>query len=275
MVPIRSRRLRATLVLAAAVTFGAAGCHRAPAQGPGPSDANKVTVVCGATEQWCQAMTSQFTKDTGVGAKFVRLSSGEALARIKTGKDNTEFDVWHGGPADLRQRRGRGSSSPMSRRMPRCRGEVQGRQKLTGVCVGAPGFVTARGSRGEDATEPHSWLDPLQPHWRRTSPLPINTSGTAYTGLWTQVAHSGNVDAARTTLKLPECAALPEDGFGARTDGGARRDRHRPRLRTTASPFRTRVGTDRHLPSEGTGYEVGGLALIKNAKNPISARSHR
>ena len=59
-----------------------------------------LTVVCGATEAWCGAMTGAFTKLTGVSTKFVRLSSGETVARLEAAKANPEFDVWHGGPAD-------------------------------------------------------------------------------------------------------------------------------------------------------------------------------
>ena len=59
-----------------------------------------LTVVCGATEAWCNAMTTAFTKKTGVTTKFVRLSSGETVARLDAAKNNPEFDVWHGGPAD-------------------------------------------------------------------------------------------------------------------------------------------------------------------------------
>jgi hypothetical protein len=59
-----------------------------------------LTVVCGATEAWCAAMTEAFTKKTGVTTKFVRLSSGETVARLDAAKSNPEFDVWHGGPAD-------------------------------------------------------------------------------------------------------------------------------------------------------------------------------
>jgi hypothetical protein len=59
-----------------------------------------LTVVCGATEAWCGAMTEAFTKKTGVTTKFVRLSSGETVARLDAAKANPEFDVWHGGQAD-------------------------------------------------------------------------------------------------------------------------------------------------------------------------------
>lgn len=59
-----------------------------------------LNVVCGATEAWCVAMTSTFQKLTGVNTKFVRLSSGLVPARLEAYKNNTEFDVWHGGPAD-------------------------------------------------------------------------------------------------------------------------------------------------------------------------------
>ncbi|WP_219507694.1 extracellular solute-binding protein [Nonomuraea ceibae] len=42
---------------------------------------DKITVACGASERWCSMMVKRFSDATGVEADFVRLSSGEALAR--------------------------------------------------------------------------------------------------------------------------------------------------------------------------------------------------
>ena len=65
----------------------------------GSSDkAESLTVVCGAMEDLCQAWTKAFTEKTGIQTSFVRLSSGETVARLEAAKDKPEFDVWHGGP---------------------------------------------------------------------------------------------------------------------------------------------------------------------------------
>ncbi|WP_246227389.1 hypothetical protein [Propioniciclava coleopterorum] len=60
----------------------------------------KLTVACGAMEEVCDAWTKAFTAKTGVQTSFVRLSSGETVARLAASKAAPEFDVWHGGPAD-------------------------------------------------------------------------------------------------------------------------------------------------------------------------------
>lgn len=60
----------------------------------------KLTVLCGPQEDWCIAATQAFQEKTGIETNYVRLSSGEAIARLSASKDNPEFDVWWGGPMD-------------------------------------------------------------------------------------------------------------------------------------------------------------------------------
>ena len=58
-----------------------------------------LTVLCGMQEEWCQAAVAAFEAETGVETSMVRMSSGEALARLKAEGEDTLFDVWYGGPA--------------------------------------------------------------------------------------------------------------------------------------------------------------------------------
>lgn len=92
MTNMRERRaglkIGAALVGAAILATGCAGSPSSSADGGG-----EITVLCGATEEWCEANTAAFTDATGIGANFVRLSSGEAAARLEAGKDSPEFDV--------------------------------------------------------------------------------------------------------------------------------------------------------------------------------------
>ena len=45
-------------------------------------------------------MVAAFQEETWIETSYVRLSSGEAFARLQAGADNPEFSVWWGGPAD-------------------------------------------------------------------------------------------------------------------------------------------------------------------------------
>src|SRR5512146_1508484 len=60
----------------------------------------ELNVLCTPQEEWCQGMKQEFEAKYGITVNYVRMSSGEALARIQAEKDNPQFDIWWGGPAD-------------------------------------------------------------------------------------------------------------------------------------------------------------------------------
>jgi len=62
--------------------------------------AGKVTVLCSPNPAWCDAVKAEFPKATGIQVEFVRLSSGESLARLRAERQNPSFDVWFGGTGD-------------------------------------------------------------------------------------------------------------------------------------------------------------------------------
>ncbi|MEU4229089.1 ABC transporter substrate-binding protein [Nonomuraea sp. NPDC026600] len=277
MVP---RYLSPSLLIAGALVLS--GCARAA--GTATADAGKVVVACGATEEWCAAMTSAFTATTGIKSEFVRLSSGEALARIQAGKSDPEFDVWHGGPADgYAAAAGHGLLenyvSPDAAAIP-VRYKA-GDGAWTGVYVGVLGFCANTKVLAEKRLRaPESWQSLLDPALKQDVGIAHPaTSGTAYTALWTQVTlHGGNVDQALAYMKrlhpnvlqYSKSGAAPaqqvargEVGVGVvfSHDCVATMEQGFPDLRVT-------------FPAEGTGYEVGGVALIKGAHNPVSAKKY-
>ena len=279
----RSRRgAPLTMALAAVVVATASGCAREADDVSAAKDGGVVHVACGATEEWCAATTQQFARTTGVKADYVRLSSGEALARIQAGKDNTEFDVWYGGPADGYAAAGdmgllQPYKSANARAIPSQYKDASG--LWTGVYVGALGFCSnSKLLKEKGLSAPRSWADLLDPKLKKDIGIAHpSTSGTAYTALWTQVqlaggdedkalkymrrlhpnvlqyTKSGSAPAQMTArgevavgvIFSHDCVATKEEGF--------------PDLEVT-------------FPSEGTGYETGGVALIKGAKNPTSAK---
>jgi iron(III) transport system substrate-binding protein len=79
--------------------------QRADAATEAPPAATEITdtelnVLCTPQEQWCQGMKQEFEAKYGITVNYVRMSSGEALARIQAEKDNPQFDIWWGGPID-------------------------------------------------------------------------------------------------------------------------------------------------------------------------------
>lgn len=272
----------AAALMAAVVGVSAAGCAREGGSSAGGKDEGVVHVVCGATEDWCAATTKKFSQTTGVRADFVRLSSGEALARIKAGKGNAEFDVWYGGPADGYAAAGdEGLLEPYvssnAAAIPAKYKDASG--AWTGVYVGALGFCSNTKVLAEKGLgAPESWADLLNPKLAKDIGIAHpSTSGTAYTALWTQVTLAGGDEtkALEYMRKLhPNVLQYTKSGSapGQMTARGevavgvifshdcvATREAGFPDLKVT-------------FPQEGTGYEVGGVALVKGAKNPTSGK---
>ena len=241
-----------------------------------------LTVVCGATEAWCNAMTKAFTAKTGVNTKFVRLSSGETVARLDAAKNNPEFDVWHGGPAD-----GFGVArigglidkyaSPSRSFIPKKYQDEDG--FWTGVYVGALGFCTnTKEIRRLGLAAPTSWADLLNPKLAKNiSTAHPSTSGTAFTTLWTQVTRLGGEAAGLDYMSKMHKNVLQYTKSGVGPVAIVGRGEAAVGIvfshdcvagKLQGLPLKVT------FPSEGTGYEIGGVALIKGAKNPEAAKSY-
>src|SRR5688572_2911781 len=87
-----------SIVALALATFGC----QPPTGGPGGAQRSTGTLTILGTpqEEYIQGIARAFEAETGVKTTYVRLSSGEALAKLRADKNNPQFSVWWGGPAD-------------------------------------------------------------------------------------------------------------------------------------------------------------------------------
>ncbi len=262
-----------------------------------------LTVLCTPQEDWCVAMTQAFEAETGIRTSYVRLSSGESLARIRAAQDNPEFSVWWGGPADafiagseeglLEQ-----YESPSAADIPEQYKDAD--SYWTGVYVGALGFCSNVDVLEEIGIEaPDSWEDLLAPELEGFVAMAHPaTSGTAFTAFWTIV-----------TLKADELEAeeegtgYDEEGFPTETavdaafEYFAQLNNNVLQYTRSGSAPGTLAGQGEiavaiifshdctklqeegfdgilvtTFPEEGTGYEIGGMAIIANGPEPEAAR---
>ncbi|MGH8964621.1 MAG: ABC transporter substrate-binding protein, partial [Actinomycetes bacterium] len=259
----------------------ATGCSGSPSSSAGGGE---LTVLCGATEEWCEANTSAFTEATGIDASFVRLSSGEAAARLEAGKETPEFDVWHGGPADgyvAAAERGllEPYSSPAASAIPAEWKAADG--SWTGVYVGVLGFCSNKTVLEKiGAPAPTAWQDLLDPRFaKNVSVAHPSTSGTGFTALWTQVARSGGDQAAglgyMTSLR-PNILQFTRSGVGPVQQVGRGEIATGIVFSHDCIKSKEEGLTDLEVtfPREGTGYEVGGVAVVKNAANVDGAKAY-
>lgn len=243
----------------------------------------KLVVACGAQEDWCQAMTAAFQEKTGVETSFVRLSSGEAVARLESAKDQPEFDVWHGGPADgygQAQEKGllEAYESPNAAQIADQYKDPDG--WWTGVYVGALGFCSNTDILSDLGVEqPQTWDDlldsKLQGQIMMAHPA---TSGTAYTALWTQTVLRGGEDQGMDYMKQLNSNILQYSKTGSAPGEATARGEVAVGIIYTHDCVKYREEGASNLvvtyPSDGSGYEIGGVAMVANNQNPTAAQAY-
>src|SRR5688500_8069724 len=77
----------------AATDVPAATEEPAATEAPAEITDTELNVLCTPQEQWCQGMKQEFEAKYGITVNYVRMSSGEALARVHAEKDNHQFDI--------------------------------------------------------------------------------------------------------------------------------------------------------------------------------------
>jgi iron(III) transport system substrate-binding protein len=273
-----------------------------------------LTVLCTPQEDWCQAMTQAFQEKTGIATSYVRLSSGEALARIRASAADPEFSVWWGGPADayiaaaeegLLEAYETPNASLLDPRY------VSADYTWYGVYVGATGFCSNVQILEEIGLEaPTSWQDLLNPDLKGLVAMAHPaTSGTAFTAFWTVITLEAD------KLEYPEGRevngeAVEGTGLGYNEDGTPTQEAidnafayfaalNNNILQYTRSGLASGPMAGRGeiavsiifshdcvklqvegfegvltttFPEEGTGFEIGGVAVIAGGPEPEAAR---
>ena len=270
----------------AAATEEPAAATEAPAaatEAPAEITDTELNVLCTPQEQWCQGMKQEFEAKYGITVNYVRMSSGEALARVQAEKDNPQFDIWWGGPIDsFVAAKGEGLleayDSPNYANLtdPIKMKDVD--NQWVGVYVGTLGFATntdwLAANPGVEA--PTSWDDLLKPEF--TGQVMVahpSSSGTSYTALATVLQIRGE-EAGWEYLKqydaqmaqYTKSGAAPAKFVGQGEAAVAIVFSHDivNEIENNKLPL---VLT---FPEEGTGYEIGGMALLKGAKNMQAAK---
>lgn len=250
------------------------------AQDEAPS--GELRVLCTPEEPYCVAMVDAFQAETGIPTSYVRMSSGESLARLRAGAEAPEFDVWWGGPADGQVAAGAEGLvepyvSPSAAMIADSQKAADG--TWTGVYVGALGFCSNTAVLEELGLEvPDSWDDLLDPALQANVAVAHPaSSGTAYTTFYTQVIRLGGEDEALEYMKALHPNILQYTKSGSAPGQMAGRGEiavgiifSHDCVKNIESGFEDLVVS---FPGEGTGYEIGGVSLVANAEYPDNAKA--
>ena len=267
-----------TTRLLAAMTLAFAVGVVAPAHA-----ADKMTLYCSPQPEWCQLVVEEFSKATGIDVAMTRKSSGETFAQMKAEERNPRGDVWWGGTGDPHlQAAEEGLTveymSPMLDKLhPWARQQAeQSGHRTVGIYMGALGFgYNTELLAQKGLPEPKCWNDLIKPEYKGEVQIANpNSSGTAYTTLATIVQLLGE-EAGFDYLK-----ALHRN-VNQYTKSGSAPIKAAARGETTIGIVFLHDAVKQAVkgfpiqsvaPCEGTGYEIGSMSIIKNARNMESAR---
>lgn len=273
--PRRSPRVLSALVVLALLVL--AGCAAAD----GRSGRGELAVLCSNDAEICDAWAAAFTERSGRDVTMVRLPTSEALERIRHGEGLPEFDVWHGGGAEMYVEAADEGllapyTSPEATAIPEELRDPQGRwsgvySSMLAFCY-SPSALAAAG-----APAPRTWDDLLDPALTsQISTASPRTSGTAYTAMNLQIDRLGE-DAGRDYLETLYGQVLQFTRSGTApvqvvVQGEAA-------VALSFAPYCEAARSAGHdvemvIPRDGTAYEVGAVAVLADAPHAEAAREY-
>lgn len=258
------------VALCAAPVF-AGGTQEAGAGG----ELNVYTIM---PEKYATIIFEEFTKDTGIKVNFVRLSSGEALARIIAEKANPQVDALWGGPADTYE--AGILEDVFAQYTPTHAQEIPAEFRSpkgywTGIGIIPLTFMSnSQFLKDKGLNPPTSWNDLLNPAYRNSLQMAdARTSGTATERIYSLVEAFGEDKAFEYQKELHKNIQLY-------TKGGAGGAMPVATGQAASGVFYIvdaldiqQQGYDLVIsyPKEGVTYGVEAAGVIKGAKNRVAA----
>ncbi|AVQ29297.1 MULTISPECIES: ABC transporter substrate-binding protein [Fusobacterium] len=246
----------------------------------GEKETGHLLIYAGLMEDHAIAAVKEFEKETGIKTEFVRMSSGETLARIRAEKDNMTASVWFGGPIDAfvaanEENLVEPYISPVAKDIPDKFKDPNG--IWTGIYVGYLGFVGNKEVLEEIGAEmPKSWADLLKPEYKgEIVTAHPGSSGTAFTMLATIIQLKGEKDGMAYMQKLNEqVRQYTKSGTAPGRMVGLGETAIGITFLHDAIKYRKEGYEDIIIsaPEEGTGFEIGGVAILKNGPDQASAK---
>ena len=222
----------------------------------------------------------QFQAETKIAVTTIRLSAGEVVARLKAEKNNPTQSVWFGGPsldyiAAREEKLLEPYSSSTTQKIPEKFRDPKG--YWTGIYFGSLGFVTYKPFLDKNGLPPpQSWNDWIQPVYKNEIAVALPyTSGTGFTLYAGLVQLMGEEGGLQYWKKLDQnLRHYTKSGSGPVLEtalgevGGGMAFSQDIWRKATSRGFPVVVS----YPKEGTPYEIGGVAIIKGAKEKEAAQ---
>lgn len=243
----------------------------------GEQESTELNLLCVPQEEWCEGMKQEFEAEFGITVNYVRMSTGEALARLEAERDNPQFDIMWGGPIDtyisgkekglFDQYESPNADNLLNQELYR---DVD--NYWSGIYVGSLGFATNSDwlAANPGTSAPTSWADLLKPEFEgQIMVAHPSTSGTSYTAMATVLQIMGEEAGwdylqqyANQVLQFTKSGSAPAKFVGAGEAAVGIVFSH-----DIVKQIEAGLPLTLSFPEEGTGYEVGGVAIVKGAQH--------
>lgn len=225
-------------------------------------------------------LLNRFEEESGIHGETVRLSAGEALGRITVEQENPKAGVWYGGGIDSYiQAKEQGLLepyfSPTADGIPAEYKDPEG--YFTGAYLTYLVIAYNNALLEEKGVEPpKSWQDLLDPVYEgQITMANPGSSGTAYTFLSTMCQLYGEEEGMEFMKKLnPNIKSYEKSGsapsrLAAQGEAMIAITYLHDVISYQDQGFKDLMAV---IPEEGTGYEIGCVALIKGGPDPEASK---
>jgi len=232
-------------------------------------------------EPLAKELFDRFEEETGIKVEWVRLSTGEATARLEAERENPQASIWAGGVGlghiEAKQK---GLTTPYrSPSLANTPAEyIDPGFFWAGLYIGPIAFATNIDRAEELGLEaPQGWFDIIDSKYEKLVRVANpNTSGTAYNVITTllDIFHG---DEALTFMFLEQLDSSIEQYTKSGSAGGKScaigeipfaigYAHDLVRLQAQGAPIEITV------PEEGTGFEIASMSLVKDGPEPVNAK---
>jgi iron(III) transport system substrate-binding protein len=245
-----------------------------------------VNAICSTDQSWCELAAQEFSKATGVRVLQTRKPTGEALAQLRAEAANPKTDLWWGGTGDpFYQAAEVGLLEPYR---PDYLGDLHAwavrqyamsQNQVGGFYTSAIGFGwNEELLKKKKLPAPKCWKDLLDPRYKgeieTSHPASSGTGYTILAGLvqlmgedaafdYLKQLHRNVTQYTRSGTAQARSVARGEVAIGVSFIFGFDNERLTNKFPVYAA-----------APCEGTPYEIGGIALVKGARNRETARRY-
>ncbi len=245
------------------------------------SAAESVNAYTTMEEPLAKALFDAFEEETGIKVEWVRLSGGEAIARLEAERANPQASIWVGGVGTQHiEAKLRGLSTPYRSRVAK---SIPSRYRdpenyWTGLYVGPIAFCMNTERAKELGLEmPKSWADMIKPEYaKKVRVAHPSTSGTAYNMITTVIRiNDGNEDAAFAYFKQ---LANSVEQF-TRSGSAPGKSCALGAIPIAIGYLHDQIKLQREgakiqivIPEDGTGFETASMSILKGGPQPVNAK---